>query len=550
MSRPIRATAVALFLALAAPAHAQVSSAPLAQVDAWGVGWLRSNEGPLPTGIWANTTGDVLAPLYASIQPQQLSPAGRAALRRIALSSAKAPADGAALLPERLRIIEQLGEIDRSIDLRKRFASTSWGKSHERLASEYELVQGQSQSACARVADKRGDDNDWMPVRAFCLALAKDFNGATLVGEHLPAGADGKTDPWLLAAISAMDPAVKARPEGRYANAFEAAVSIAAKLSVPVNGFVATPGDVAAAVVQHPGATLEQKRAALRPALDAGKIKPLDVLTTLTAKDETPSKAAARTAAPKTDFLAMALAAFANAEAKPEARSAAYAAALKSADTPSDFRLAAAGLSEAIKALPKNETNAETFSRAALSLGDTKQASDWRKAMDEKSDPWAAARIDLMLSYTGPAAKPGEILDRLVAALPPTIDLTAAKSAKPIPPTPQSRQTDLRRIENTRALFLFTGTGRALTPDQRALLGSQKSAGRGVSDAAIARISSAADQDADGEAMLASIALLGPDTSALSFAGLSDILIQLRRIGLDKDADAIALESLQVWKAL
>ncbi|MDP3739928.1 MAG: hypothetical protein Q8R02_21255, partial [Hyphomonadaceae bacterium] len=360
--------------------------------------------------------------------------------------------------------------------------------------------------------------------------------------------------PWLLAAISAMDPAVKARPEGRYTNAFEAAVSVAARLSVPVNGFAATPGDVAAAVVQHPGATLEQKRAALRPALDAGKIKPLDVLTTLVAKDETPSKAGAARAAPnappKTDFLGMALTAFANPEAKPDARSAAYAAALKSADTPSDFRLAAAALSEAIKALPKGETNAETFSRAALSLGDTKQATDWRKAMDEKADPWAAARIDLMLSYTGPAAKPGEILDRLVAALPPLPDPNAAKPAKPPAPTPQSRQLDLRRIENTRALFLFTGTGRALTPDQRALLGSQKSAGRGVSDAAIARIASAADQDANGEAMLASIALLGSDTSALSFAGLSDVLTQMRRIGLDKDADAIALESLQVWKAL
>ena len=131
---------------------------------------------------------DVLAPLYASLQPQQLSPAGRAALRRIALSPAKAPADGGALLPERLRILEQLGETERSIDLRKRFATTAWGKGHDRLASEYELAQGQSQTACARVADKRGDDADWMPIRAFCLALAKDFNGATLVGERLPPG--------------------------------------------------------------------------------------------------------------------------------------------------------------------------------------------------------------------------------------------------------------------------------------------------------------------------------------------------------------------------
>ena len=91
---------------------------------------------------------------------------------------------------------------------------------------------------------------------------------------------------------------------------------------------------------------------------------------------------------------------------------------------------------------------------------------------------------------------------------------------------------------------------RKLLAQKRSLLGMQRSAGRGVSDAALARIASAADQDANGEAMLAAIGLLGSDTSALSFAGLSDLLIQMRRIGLDRDADAIALESLQVWKAL
>jgi hypothetical protein len=46
------------------------------------------------------------------------------------------------------------------------------------------------------------------------------------------------------------------------------------------------------------------------------------------------------------------------------------------------------------------------------------------------------------------------------------------------------------------------------------------------------------------------IALLGPDVSAVSFAGLADVLTQLRRVGFEKDVDAIALEALQVWKAL
>ena len=59
-----------------------------------------------------------------------------------------------------------------------------------------------------------------------------------------------------------------------------------------------------------------------------------------------------------------------------------------------------------------------------------------------------------------------------------------------------------------------------------------------------------AAQDADAEAALAILGQLGPDVSALSFAGLADLLTQLREIGMIADADAIALEAMQVWKAL
>jgi glycerate kinase len=71
-----------------------------------------------------------------------------------------------------------------------------------------------------------------------------------------------------------------------------------------------------------------------------------------------------------------------------------------------------------------------------------------------------------------------------------------------------------------------------------------------VSDAVIARVASAARQNAHGEAALAIIGQLGSDVSALSFAGLADLLTQLRAIGMTEDANAIALEALQVWKAL
>ncbi len=562
MSGRTSASLLALALGLAPVASAQVASAPLAEVDPWGVGWLGKNDGALPSSLWANTTTLTLAPLYAAIQPQQLSPAGRAVLRRVVLSSAKGPADakGASdpspLTPERLRLIEQLGETEHALDLRKRFPDTAWGKSFDRMTADHELLLGQSKAACARAADKRGDDAAWMPVRAFCFALARDFEAASLAAEHIPAPEGKPADPWLLSALAYMEAPAKAKPEGRYATALDTAISIAAKLPAGANAFAATPGDIAAAVIAHPDATPEQKRAALRPALNAGQIKAaavLDVLHAETAATARPAQAAAAgRAAPRADFLAMALASAAAKDAKTDARATAYAAALKSAESLSDFRLAATALVEPIKALPKSaETlpNAETFARVAILAGDPKAAQDWRKLMDtapkDKADPWAAARIDLLLSYSGASGdKPGAILDRLIAAVPPPAEV-AAKAA-----TPQSRQLDVRRIENTRFLFLHAGMGRDLSPAQRTLLAAQKPAGRGVSDAALARITAAIDQDADGEAALAAIALLGNDVSALSFAGLADLLVQFRRAGLEDNANAIALESLQAWKAM
>jgi hypothetical protein len=539
--------AAAIALALTAPAYGQVSSAPLAQVDPWGVGWLARADSA-PASIWANTTTDAVAPLFTQTDPLQLSPATRAALRRIALSATKGPADGNVLISERLRLLEQLGETERALDLRKRFPDQAWGADYERRASDFDLVNDRKDAACSRTTGKRPDDATWMPVRAVCLALKGDMNGAALIGENLPPNAAGKSDLWLLGAISAMDPAVKARPEGRYANAFDAAVSIAAKLPAPPAAFTAMPSDIAAAIALHPDATSEQKRGALRAAIDSPRIKASDVVQILAAKDETPAAKPARGVQPAADFLPLAITTAGSAEAGPEAKSAAIAAALKGVETQADFRIAAIALSDAIKALPKGPANAETFARAALATGDTKAASDWRREMDEAADPWAAARIDLLLSYAGVnPGKDGQILDRLIAAIPPAPEAPAAARAAA---TPAARQLDLRRIETTRVLFLLAGTGRGLSPEQRALLFTQKAAGRGVSDAAIARIASAVDQDADGEAAMAALSLMGPDTSALSFAGLADLLGLLRKAGFEKESDAIALESLQAWKTL
>jgi hypothetical protein len=563
-----RLGAAALSIALlAAPAHAQVTTkGPLRDVDPWGVGWLSSAEGPLPATLWANADGAQLKPLLESIRPANLSPAARLALRRVILSAGKTPDNPADLILQRLRLLRELGESDHDIDLRRKFASTSWGQDAEPLDAARDLAASNTGPACRTVGARPATDINWMDLRTLCLALANDFDSAGAVAENYvetqkrasvagapPApGADG----WLIGAIEAMRAPTKAKPAARFDDMFNAALSIHAKLPVNGDSFRTTPPDVAAFVVRHAFATPEQKRGALRIALDGGKIGSQDVRAVYMARDEAePARQAGRTPArPKADYIQAALAAAGDAKLDDGAKAAAYAVAFKSSENPSDFRLAAAALQPDLGKLPKNAASAaqaETFARAALVSGDAKSAAAWRALMDtadkDKQDKWAAARIDLMLSFAGATKeKPGATLDRLIGSLPPE----PAPGAAAQPVTPASRQLAIRRIEVTRALFLYVGAGRDLNPAQRALLATQKTAGRGVPDAALARIEAALAAKSTGEAALAAIAQLGPDPSALSFSGLADLMTYLTRAGLDNDADAIALEALQVWKAI
>ena len=547
--------ALTALLLASSPAGAQVSSAPLAQVDAWGVGWIGANEGATPATFWNNTNAKTLGPVMAAIEPRDLAPSARALLARILMSRSKGPADGADLTSERVRLLEQLGESAHAVDLRKRYPKTDWGKPGERLGAELALLKGDSDAACISAKSQPATDADWMPLRAVCATLGGDAN-ASLIVEQI-AKTDESLGVWLIGALGAISSPGTKKPDGRYGSAVEAAVSVAAKLPATSASFATAPADVAAAVAVNTKATTEQRRAAMRPAFNGGKLKAADVLAILSLKDDAaPAKATVRGAPPRPDYLAQALQAAASKDATADAKAATYVAALRSAETLSDGQLIATALSAAIKALPRNDATlpyAEPLARAALLAGDAKLAVEWRKHLGtlakDKQDAWAAARLDLMLSYAGATGeKPAAILDRLLAAAPyPAPVATGATAAKAPAVDPQLA---IRRIENTRALFLYSGTGRDLTADQRAVLAAQRPAGRGVSDAAIARIYSAALQDADAEAALATIGLLGSDVSALSFAGLSDLLVQLQVIGLADDANAIALESLQVWKAL
>jgi len=548
MMRPLASRLAALSIAatLSAPAGAQVTAGALPQTDPWGVGWIGANEGPLAPTIWANTSEATLTGLLGALKPGELAPSARQALRRVLMSRAKGPG-GPGLIPERLRLLEELGENGNALDLRRRYPEQDWGQNADRMLAEFGLVSGQESASCS--AAQRQSDPSWRGIRAFCAALSDDPAAASLLAEQI-ALADEKMGLWLLEALSVIHAPDLKKPEGRYGTALEVAVSVAAQLPAPANAMAGLPADIAAGVATNPAATPAQRRAALGVAVQAGRLKAADVAAVLSLPAEAP--APVRGAPPRPDLLAQAVMLSGDESAAPAVRAASYAAALRAAATLTDAHIAALALLPAIGALPRDETTltyAEPFARASLLAGDRAQAEAWRGLLwslpDDKQDQWAMARLDLMLGLAGTTlADPARALDLMIAGTqsrPEGRSATGASSGE--------QQQSVRRIETTRVLFLHVGLGRPLSPDQRTLLASMRTAGRGVPDAAIARITAAGRQEAYGEAALSLIALLGPDVSALSFAGLADLLTQMQVIGMGRDAEAIALESMQPWRA-
>lgn len=537
----VRSSLLALCLA-ASPASAAaqvVSSGPLQQVDPWGVGWLGQADGALSSDIWKNTSAASLKPLMETIDPARMSPAARDALRLLMMSAARSPENGDELIPERLRLLEGLGETARADDLRSRFTDTEWGAGGEQRAAAFALLDGRARGQCARIAEQPADDPAWMPARALCYAIAEDYDAAALLGEQA-----AETDPdlaaWLLSAIENKREAARRPPEARFNTPFEAAVSLTTNLPADLDDLAAIRPDMAAIILRHPSATPEQKGAVLPAAVEGGQIAEADIVAILTPDEED--------AAPPEGSVQAALLAAGDAEALPADKAAAYAAALAVAERPGPFLLTALALHNALGELqPTDETSeqAALFARAALAVDDAELAGKWRAAIaEEDADVWSNARLDIA------SALAGARLDDTQAAI---SSLIAASPLAEDAERPDGRAAraafDARLAETTRILFLLVGTGRALPPEGRALLAGLRTTGNGVSDPAISRAQAANNASAPGEAALAALSLIAADPSTQSYIGLADALTQLRAGGFEAAADAIALEALQLHKA-
>lgn len=546
----------------------------LTQLDPWGVGWISSGDGALASTLWQATDADSLAPVLAAVDPERLSPAMADLVRRVMLSSGRAP-DGAAadLIPERLRLLSGLGETARAQTLALRFPQiagdrASWVNRADRLLFRGELgracadADGQLQTepppqpvpGSARiVADDPATDLPASPeplisappppsesevfarkLRALCYVAANEPDAAQVSIDLLRA--QDIQDPWFFTAIlSATGLGGESRPIGDFSTGLRAATSIAAELRPAANALDLIPVGALELLMDNPSLPAGLRVDAATRAAETGAISPLDHRAFLRQFLADPSLRS-----PALDYLR----ALGEAEASGQSPAAVVRTFLQSATgSARSFRRAARFAQADIEALAPvaaDASDAVWFARASAANGELGLAALWR----------AAAEVEHSGAQESGAQEPGG--SALVADATAETRVAAPKLASPAalaaldglllvaglaPDGGVSQQT------STTAIAMASLLGAPISAADRVRLAAVSDArGRNVPGGLLMRLTAAAATGAQGEAALLAAQAAGPNPETLATRDLVAVMLALREAGLIDDARALALD--------
>ena len=264
LTKIVGASFVALGLVFSTSAQTITSTNSLSEINSWGVGWIGSAHGALPTTMWGDAQSSDITPLLTTLDPAQLTPAETGLLSRVLFSSSRKPqGSDDNLVSRRIALIEKVGAEDRALDLYRRFPDASWSRSAEEVEVDQDLTAGENSRACTRVANETSPTGYWLKARVACLVIAGDYEAAGLT---LRASTE-ETGPWLQAVVNALEDDIAARPPGRYNTGVDTAISIAASLTPALNAMNDVAPLSAARIARRRDApTLLRVRAANRAA--------------------------------------------------------------------------------------------------------------------------------------------------------------------------------------------------------------------------------------------------------------------------------------------
>lgn len=163
---------------------AEVQVRPLAEVDPSSSGLIYPQNGGFPPDLWLGSSRQTIQPLLARI-PASLSPAAQLMAQRLLFSAAEVPEgaiEGPSFLEvriERTLALGRLGELEGLTGMAGRLAASP---GIQRAAIAGRFLTGATERACASVAEliAQQADEETLKANAFCRAMGGDRAGAEL----------------------------------------------------------------------------------------------------------------------------------------------------------------------------------------------------------------------------------------------------------------------------------------------------------------------------------------------------------------------------------
>lgn len=522
----------AAMAALAGPASAQVSSLSLGDVDPFGRGYLEEGETAMPTNMWKASRTEDLLPLMRQVRTRQLTPSERMLLRRVVLSPAARPEGERAkdVLAERARILYELGEADAASDLLGRLEDNPRGLNAAELSVDLQLALGNEASACASLSSETREGAFWAKLRAVCAVLQNNAPAAELALEL--AQAQGVNDTWFGRAIFAASLDDPTAVPARFDSGLNLALSTHIGLEPPVNAITASRPDLAAAMARREAIPLGVRVQAAGVAAEAG-------LLDGAAHRQLYARLVGQEGYQPARPIEIAVSAFNTVGGQPNDRARKLSMALRSSTSnPARFAAAARLFADDLRRVARNPETARhalVFARAAIANGDFEAAENWVRATRFRDAPtpdaFDLAFVKSVLVLAGHYADDEtrqQIADELVEA--------ATDSAK--------------TAQAARIFALWTARYVAPPPAARALMaGARQETGSRQADWRNLAIRAAAEADAAGEVVIATLGLTRGDPTGVATADLLTLLDALAQIGTSDAAEQLALEASGYWKS-
>ncbi len=533
-------------LGAAPPDTDSVTSTVLGAVDAASVGLIDSEEGGLGIALWQGSKRALIERLLSRLPARTRSAAARDLAIRLLSTRAKAPqgvSDGPDLLTSRVSRMVELGAVDEASRLANQVSFEETGETLARSTVEALFLRNDNAGACQRVRDfaRRSADAYWQRAFAFCLLLSGDGARADMIVDILAERGDGGAQLFsaLIETLNGGEAAVvKSLPDPA---GLDLAMMRAANVHLPADVLSSDRPAVLRSVATSPNADLDLRLVAGERALIYGAIG-ADLLNELYAAVQweeadlaDPAATAAANWGPRGRALLLRSAAAAD---RPALKAQTLSRAFELARENGGYDIMAAASAPVLASIAPDAGLtwfAPDAVSALLSAGRFEPAQAWLRlaAGDAGAGPQprqALARLWAISLLAAPQAEAG-------------VDETALAAWRK---SAYADDMEAGRRAEVVALTLLEALGMQASPGRWAELLAESPPPRvAVPDIAWARaLEEASAAGRVGETVLiALLGLAGSGADGSDAAATRTVVKSLRRVGLESEARALALEA-------